>query len=863
MRRSLIVGLVMLGSLSAAAPVRADGARLLRHPSVSDGHIVFAYANDVWIVDRAGGEARRLTTFPGSELHPHLSPDGTMVAFSGQYDGNTDVYVVPVEGGEPRRLTWHPGGDVVKGWTDDGAAVIFASGRDTAPVPYTRFWTIALDGAMPDPMPVPRITEGKLDVTGRRLAYQPIAHNDVEWRNYRGGQNRPVWVLDMETYDLTKLPWDGTRDTGPVWLNGMIYFISDRDFTDNIWRYNPGNGSLKQITKHTDFDAKHLEAGGGVLVYEHAGAIRMYDPEDGADAVVEITLRGDFPWARPHWESVGGQLQNGSLSPTGKRAVFEARGEIMTVPAKDGDARNLTRSPGTAERFPAWSPDGRHIAWFSDAGGEYRLMIGTQEGLEAPRAIEIPDPTFFYAPRWSPDGEHIVFTDEARRLHLLHVESGALTLVDADKYAVPGRSLSPVWSPCSRWIAYAKRLDNQLRAIMAYSLDSGESHQLTDGMSDAISPAFDRSGKHLYFLASTNAGLTTGWLDMSGYDKTVTLGVYMIVLADDVPSPLLPKSDEEPVAEDDQETVEDENGDADDDDADDDDDEGDDDDGDDEADDQDEEEPAPATRIDLDGIDQRILALPMPARNYVALAAAGEGVIFVAESSYELGAVGLALHRFSLEQREAKPFLAPIFSFATSHDGKKLLYGAPGGTWGIVDTAGSASVGKGRLATESLRMRVDPAAEWKQIFDEAWRLHRDYFYVENLHGADWDDVHDRYAPLVAHVRHRSDLTHLLDVMGGEIAVGHSFTGGGDTPDVDSVPIGLLGADFETANGRYRIKRILRGENWNPGLRAPLSQPGLDAREGDYLLAVDGVELDDTVNLYSAFERTANRQVHLH
>jgi tricorn protease len=836
---------------AATAAAAADGpTRLLRQPAVGERHVVFSHSNDVWIVDRGGGEARRLTTSEGAETQPRISPDGTMVAFSGQYDGNTDVYVVGIDGGAPRRLTWHPGADTVVGWTPDGA-VMFSSGRDVPPTGHPRFWTIGLEDAMPHPLPLPRAFKGAMDARGERLAYQQVQPWDIEWRNYRGGQTNPVRILDLETLELTKLPWAGSHDTDPVFLDGMVYFLSDRDFTVNIHRYNPGNGTLTQLTRHTEYDAKNLQAGGGVLVYEHAGLIRMFDPEDGSDRALDITLRGDFPWKRPQWRPVGSQIAAASLSPFGTRVLVEARGEIFSVPTKDGDWRNLTQSSGSAERAPAWSPDGRHIAWFSDAGGEYRLMIGTQDGLEPARAIDLPEPTFYYTPSWSPDGKHLVFTDEARNLWRVDVATGEATRIDGDLYAVPERSLSPVWSPDSQWIAYAKRHDNRLRSIMLHSVADGSIHRLTDGMADAYSPAFDRGGKHLYFLASTDVGLTTGWLDMSSYDTTVTASLYCVLLQDDMDSPLAPKSDEE------RETVEDaaaadeppaeETGTETETDAD--------------AADEAADEPA-APSIDLDGIEQRIVALPISALGFRQLVAGPAGTVFVAESSYAIGSSGLRLHRYDLEALAPTVFIDGITGVSVSHDASKLLYVA-GSTVGVVPTTGTASVGQGRVATAGLQARIDPVAEWAQIYHEAWRLHRDYFYVDNLHGADWEAVRRRYEPLLAHVSHRSDLSHLIDMVGGEIAVGHSFVGGGDTPSADSVPMGLLGVDVEAANGRYRIRRILTGERWNPGLRSPLARPGLDVETGDYILAVEGREIDDSMNWHAAFEGTANRVVRLH
>ncbi|NBC15721.1 MAG: protease, partial [Bacteroidetes bacterium] len=420
-RRCLLVLLPLL--LLFALPADAqDDTRLLRHPAVSEAHVAFAYANDLWIMERGATDARRLTSFPGQEEFPHFSPDGTMIAFTGEYDGNTDVFVVPVEGGEPQRLTWHPGGDQVQGWTPDGR-VLFTSGRDGAPVPLPRFWTVGLDGQMPEALPIPRGTMGEVSPDGTHIAYQFPYFFDPEWRNYGGGQALPLRIVDLETLDMQKLPWEGSRQVDPVWLGETVYFLSERDLVMNVYAYDTQTDELRQITSYDTYDVKRLDAGGGVLVYEQGGRLHQYDPATDTAAPLTITVRGDLPWSRPQWEDVSDNIQHATLSPTGQRALIEARGEIFTVPAEKGDWRNLTESSGAADRAPAWSPDGSQIAWFSDASDEYQLMIADQKGLDAPRAIDLPGPTFYYTPAWSPEGTHILFTDTDLNLWVLEVES--------------------------------------------------------------------------------------------------------------------------------------------------------------------------------------------------------------------------------------------------------------------------------------------------------------------------------------------------------------------------------------------------------------------------------------------------------
>jgi tricorn protease len=818
--------------LALALPAAAREAKLLRNPDASADHVAFIYAGDIWIAGRDGGEARRLTTFDGLETDPHFSPDGAMVAFSGQYDGNVDVYVVPVAGGEPRRLTWHPGADNVRGWSVDGTAVLFNSGRINVPRPWPRVWTVPVDGGFPAALPLPRVENGAFSPDGTHMAYQMVFPWESEWRNYRGGQCNPIRVVDLASLAVEELPWEDSNDLSPAWVGDTVFFLSDRDWAMNVWAYDRGTGALTQRTHFETFDCKNLEAGGGVLVFENGGDLYTLDPAGGEPVKLAVTLRGDFPWARPHWVKAAPLVRVAGVSPTGKRAVFEARGEVFTVPAEKGDVRNLTRTPGAAERAPAWSPDGTRLSWFSDESGEYQLVIADQMG-EDRKVIPLDDPTFFYTPVWSPDSKHLAFGDADRTLWVVDVAGGKRRLVGNEGFAHPQRLIHPVWSPDSRWVAYSARLKNQFNAVFVYSLETGESTQFTDGMSDSHAPAWDRDGKHLYFLASTDYGLNVGWLDMSSYNQPLNHAIYVAVLDKDTPSPLAPESDDEEAAADDDGDKKDKK-------------------------DEDKDDAGVTVTIDFDGLDQRILAVDVPARRYTGLVAGEAGVLFYGEQVPNQP--GETLHRWQLEDREAEQVLTGINAWELSADGKKLLYGKPGNQWFIADAAGTPEAGKGALDLQGLRFKVDPPAEWRQILREAWRYQRDYFYVENVHGLDLEWAWDAYAPWLEHVRHRADLTYVLDILGGETAIGHSFTGGGDEPDVDTVPVGLLGADFTVEDGRYRIARIYRGENWNPGLRAPLSGPGIDAREGDYLLAVDGVALTADVNPYSLFDRTADRQV---
>jgi tricorn protease len=677
-----------------------------------------------------------------------------------------------------------------------------------------------------------------MSADGAWLAYQEIGYWDPEWRNYRGGQAQPVSVVSTESWERLTPPWEGERQMAPVWMDGVVYYMSERDWASNVWSFNPQTGEENQLTFHADFDVKSLGAGYGVVVYEQAGYLHELNPATGTTRQLEIRVAGDLNWARPRWEEVpAARLRDPRLSPTGKRAIFEYRGDLFTVPADDGSWRNITRSPGVADRHAVWSPDGTKIAWFNDEGGEYGLVVADQDGSNS-RRIDIPDPTFFFVPTWSPDGTRLAFTTADYRLMIVDLESGALTHVDTDRYAHPQRSIDQVWSPDSRWIAYARRLDNQLRAIFVHDTRSGETRQLTDGMADAISPGWDASGKYLYFLASTDYGLNTGWLDMTRYDRPVTRALYVALLKEDEPSPFLPKSDEETGAgEEESEEGRPSRG----------------------ARDQSRDAEPSEVVIDFDGIARRIVDAPnLPLRNYLGLFAGPEGRIFVAEAIPNER--GFTLQRYTLKDAEAESFLEGINEATASHDRKKLLYRS-GESWIIVDAGGAPPRNReGRLALGGMRIRVEPRAEWAQMLRDGWRFMRDFLYVDNAHGAPWDEVWEWYSPWLEDVNHRSDFNHLLDMLSGEVAVGHSYVRGGDYPDLTAPRTGLLGIDLEEANGFYRIARIYSGEDWTPGLQGPLAVPGMNVNEGDYLLAIDGHELRAPANPYLLLEGTAGRTI---
>jgi tricorn protease len=874
----LIVMALVLSAQSSLAQTSSAQTRLLRTPTVSAAQLAFAYANNIWTVPRGGGSARRLTSFQGQTLNPHFSPDGKWIAFSGEYAGNLDVYVVAADGGEPKRLTWHPGADQVQGWTPDGASILFASSRGTwSPSGAPRFWTVPATGGVESPMPLPRAYQGKISADGSHIAYRMNNSWDEERRNYRGGQNRPIWIVDLKTYDLVSPAWTDSKDVDPVWVDDAVYFISDRDGVANVWEYQTRTKKLSQVTRFTDFDVKTLDSGAGAVVFEQAGYVHELDPKSGKEHIVQISAAGDFPWMMPNWQDVNNRMTNMALSPTGKRAVVEARGEIFTIPADKGDVRNLTNSSSSAERDPAWSPDGKFVSYFSDKSGEYRLYIETQDGLTPAREIVLQNPTHYYTSSWSPDSKKILFSDTNLRVWVLDVAGGTAKVVGNDPWMVPNRTLNPVWSPDSKWVAYASRLKSMYHAIFVSNVDTGETKQVTDGLADAVWPAWDASGKYLWFLASTDFGLSSQWLDMTSYDHEENFGLYVAVLKKSDASPLLPESDEDkgvgsapspgpdtggrsgrggapPAADASPEPA------------------------------QPEASPQPPRRarpavtvqIDFDRLQQRIISVPgVPERQYSELRAGADGTVYYLEAPAGPGGGGprgSELWRYRLSDRKAASFVNNVTTYQVSADGHKLLYRTPATPRGpgaggpppapslfLVDAdKNPPPAGQGRLNV-SLRMYLDPKEEFKQIFNEGWRNERDYLYVPNMHGSDWPKMKQMYGQLLPYVMHRADLNYLLDMMGAEIAIGHSYVRGGDMPEVPQVQGGLLGADFAIDSGRYKIARIYDNESWNPELRAPLSAPGVNVTTGDYILAINGIELKAPDNIYRLLDGTSGRQ----
>ncbi len=844
LRPSFLLCSLVLAVLPAAAQ---NGSHLLlRNPAVSKTQIAFEYANDLWIVGREGGEARRLTSGIGRESGPHFSPDGSLVAFTGEYDGNVDVYVIPAAGGVPRRITYHPGIDTAVDWTPDGKRILFNSRRDSY-ADSGQLYTIALDGAMPEVLPLPTAEDGSYSPDGSHLAYTPVFQWQAAWKRYRGGQTEKIWLADLSDSSVVKIPRENSNDFNPMWAGNKIYFLSDRSGPVSLWAYDTGSGKVSEAVKNEGLDFKSASAGAGAIVYEQFGSIFLFDLKSGKARHVDIRISADLPEVRPHFEKLTvAKIENSTISPNGQRALFEAHGEILTVPAEKGDIRNLTASPSVADRDPAWSPDGKSIAYFSDESGEYALHIRDQNGLGEVKKIDLgKPPSFFYSPVWSPDSKKIAFSDKRLNLWYVDLDKKTPVRIDTDLYDSPGYRFDPTWSPDSRWISYTKQLHNHLHAAFVYSLHDAKSTQVTDGLSDVLSPAFDQSGKYLYFLASTDVALSAGWIDMSSIAHPVTSNVYVMVLRKDLPSPLSPESDDEkPAADSKDAKAKDKDKDKDKTEA------------------KDEKKTPPEVHIDFDNIGQRILTVPLPERNYSQVLAGKENVLYAVESPLVQVAPGppqLIVNRFDFKSRKTEKILENASVFKLSASGEKMLF-KQGEQWIIAAADKAPKPGDGVLKLAGMEVYVDPRAEWKQMYREVWRIERDFFYDPHFHGLDLKAAADFYTPYMEGIASRSDLNYLFEEMLGNMTVGHMFVGGGTQPEVPKIKVGLLGADYKIENGRYQFAKVYNGENWNPKLQAPLTQPGVNVTAGEYLLAVRGRELRARDNLYSFFEETASQQI---
>jgi tricorn protease len=859
------------------------GTRLLRQPAVSKDHLAFVYAGDIWVSDRDGQHPIRLTTHPASELSPRFSPDGRWIAFSAAYDNNIDVYVIPVEGGQPRRLTWHPAADMVTGWSPDGKRVLFVSDREVANSRSGQLYEVPLDGGYERKVMKAVAVEGAWSPDGRRLAYRPylLAYAGISgWRQHRGGDTPPIWIIDPASGALEKIPHVNASDKNPMWLGTDVAFISDRNNgAANLFLYDGQTHTVRQLTHETEWDVRHADSYGRTIVFETGGLLKSLDLDSGQIRPLPIHLSGQEIQARAQWKDVVRNITSAELSPTGKRVLVTARGEVFSVPVKDGPVRNLTTTSGVRESDACWSNDGQRIAYLTDEGGTQALLVRDALGLQKPvrhsltsnAGRDASSASYFTLLSWSPDERHIIFQDNHLHLYALDLKTDAIVLVDTSKRR---GAFDPAVSPDGQWIAYTVGGENYFSHIRLYSFASGLSADLADRFVQTDNPVFGGDNL-LYFTASTDSGPTHFPLDMSTQERPLRKAIFAAVLAVDGRSPLPPKSGDEELpgkgktdatkdykraqgatqtqgivprgagepGKDLARNKEDRS-----------------------------ERPNPnvkPTRIDLEGLSERFVPIPVAERNYDRLIVAADGSLFYLArkqpgSSQEpppvIRGADADLFHYNFEDRSEKLLRSGVVDISAGRDRNKLLIALGDFRLDVADA--NEKLDSRPVDLGGLRMLVDPRQEWHQIFDEVWRMERAYFYDPNMHGLDWRAVRARYEPLLEFVQRREDLSELLVEMIGEMQVGHNRTGAGDVHQERPAGIGLLGADFRIDKGLYRIEKIYHGDRWNPFLVAPLAASGVNVTEGDYILAINGHALDDTVNIFSLLENTVDKQVAL-
>lgn len=825
-----ILTLLLISSLFAEA-------RLMRFPHIYKDRIVFVYAGDLWLVSGEGGTARKLTSHQGMELFPKFSPDGEWIAFSAEYSGTRQVYVVLATGGEPRRLTFYPdigqlpprgGWDYqILDWTPDSKKILVRCIRTPYGDREGKYFLVDPQGGLEQELPIPEGAPATYSPDGKKIAYNPISREFRTWKRYRGGRAQEIWIYDFVANKSERITENDCTDNFPMWAGNKIYFTSDRDNKLNIYEYDLASKVTRKITNHDEYDVLWPSRGEGGIVYENGGYLWVLNPATGQSRKVIVEIYDDKPETRPYYKTVDKWIESFWLSPSGKRALFEARGDIFTVPAEHGEVRNITRTQGVRERTPAWSPDGNCIVYQSDATGEYEFYLADPLGKASATQLTRDSKSWIFGPVWSPDSKYIAFAEKSLRLRILEVATGKIIDADQARYSDINNI---VWAPDSRWLAYAKDSENRMSAVWLYSLEQKKATQLTDDYSDNFDPAFDPDGRYLYFMSRRDFNLHFSDFEFAYlYDRS--LRVYVGTLRKNMPSPFAPRSDEEKGNEDKA------------------------------ADSRAKADTAKARgvapiNIDSEGFAQRVVAFNIPAGDYGGLQAVKEGPVYLRSAEGKT-----SLFRFNLEKRKEETILAEINNYDLSADGKKVIY-HKGDSYGIVDIAADQKL-EGKLATDKMIMNVNPKLEWKQMFEDVWRIERDWFYDPNLHGVDWRRMKERYGQLVPYMASRADLDYILGELVGELSAGHTYVQPGDQPKISRVEVGLLGAEVEVGErDYYRIKKIFPGENWHEAWRSPLTEPGIDVKVGDYIIAVNGHEVRAPENFYQSLENSVGTTVTL-
>ncbi len=826
----------ILSILFLAMPaLAAVDARLMRQPAVSSTHIAFVYAGDVWVSPKAGGVAQRLSTPPGEESFPRFSPDGVLIAFSGNYDGNEDIYVVSTGGGSLKRLTHHPLPDRMLGWYPDGKSILYASPMACGIPKLNQLFRIAPEGGLPERVPVPYGEFGAISPDGKILAFVPNTMDFRNWKRYRGGLASRIWLFDLFTQASNQVGDDGANYSQPMWHGSTLYFLTDRDarMRNNIWALDSRSGKMRQVTAFEDYDVKFPSMGPSEIVFENGGRLYLLDLASEKMREVRVEVLTDRATLRPQRKKVTDLIVRGTLSPTGKRVAFEARGDIFSVPAEHGPVLCITGTSGFAERYPSWSPDGDRIAYWSDRTGEYELTVRQADGSGDERTVTRLGPGFRYRIFWSPDSHWVAFADQAWNISLCDVDSGAVTKMDEGLFLYEGplERFSMSWSADSRWIAYSRELPNRQRAVFLYDTLEKKLTKATSGFCNDFAPAFDPDGKYLYYASNRTFRASYGTDETWIFANTINL--VAVPLKRGIPSPLAPRNDDETAGE----TMKTDAGEK-------------------------AEKPASpeSVEIDLAGFEERAVILPPKEGRYADLEALSGKLFYRRLPRTGSGDEKSPLAFYDLRDRAERTVAEDVDSYQIAAGGERILV-AKKTDFSIIDPRPDQRTDH-KLATSELETTVIPAAEWRQIFTDVWRFQRDFFYDPNLHGVEWEGMRTRYGALLDECVTRFDVNFVLGEMIAELNSSHAFGSGGDVEKSEKRGVGLLGADYLLENGAYRIKKIYHGAPWDVDVRSPLLEPGLNAREGDYLLAVNGVRVDTTQDPWAAFEGLAGKVVAL-
>lgn len=816
-----------------------EDARLMRYPDINNKLITFVYAGDIWTVDADGGQAKRLTSHEGLELFPKISPDGKWIAFSAEYSGSRQIWVMPSEGGSARQLTFYnsvgvmpPRGGfdhVVLGWTADSENVLIRANRTFLGERNGKYYLVNMDGGLEKPLQIVNGGFAALSPDGNQIAFTPVDREFRTWKRYKGGRATDLWIYDLEANSSEQITNFAGSDQWPVWIGNDIYFTSDRDLRLNIYRYNTQTKSTEQITTHKDFDVMWPSGKNGKIVYEMGGQLWVLNSATNIAAPINVEITYDNPNLHAYYKQVKDDIHSFNVSPTGKRALFDARGDIFSVPAENGQIVNLTNTQGVREIYPTWSPNGKYIAYYSDASGEYEIYLLENKKGAKPRQLTFNSTAWKYDAEWSPDSRYLVYSDRTMNLWLMDVESGKQTAIDQ---AVTSEIRSYTFSPDSDWIAYNKESENDLSAIWVYQISTSKAFQLSDDRFDDFSPVFSKCGKFIFFVSNRDFNLSFSSFEFD-YLYNNASRLYAVALTNDGTRLNKRKTDEEKVKDTAAETPNKDDK---------------------KSKDEPKKEEKTIVKIDFEGINGRIEALPVSAGNYRMIGAAEGGLLYAADGK---------IMRYNMADEKTEEILDRAFFAIPTADGKSILYRS-GSDYGIAKVAPGQKAGSGKLSLDGMEMKIDPRQEWDQIYTDAWRIFRDYFYVNNLHGVDWEGLKAIYGALLPFVGSRFDLDYILNEIVSEANAGHAYVDWGDIPRVKRVNTGLLGAELEAdaSAGLYRIMKIYEGENWNPARRSPLTEAGVDVKEGDYLVSINGHSLTLADNPYSLLENLSEKDVEI-